>query len=172
MTTRWERDQTARGIHAALAAHAKRIGELEADLAGARYRVGEFEKRVELLEAQRHPAAIRALFEALDKLEKWRAKVEPMLLTLEREDPVPGDEPRRVPLSRAASRLGVSRDHVLRLARRGLLDLADLREDGAPQALWTVSLERVEALLETRRARPARLADPNRPAAGRHRADA
>lgn len=74
--------------------------------------------------------------------------------------PRPRESP-RVSLARAGRMLGVSRDHALSLGRRGLLDLADMREEGARKPLWTVSLERVEALLAARSSRPACPAEPN-----------
>src|SRR5262245_21396208 len=84
--------------------------------------------RVEVLESRN-----RWLEAHLEHLERRVAALERDLGGAPRPRPelVP-----RVPLARAAVLLGTSRKHALRLAAEGLLEAADVRQPGAPQAAW------------------------------------
>src|SRR5262249_52931334 len=138
---------------------------LEAALAALHARVAAIEE-----ESANRARGLRECWGALSAIEQRLGALNRRIARLER-DRARDREPRRLPLSRAAVKLGVSRDHALKLARRLDLGLVDLREPGAPQALWTVDVARLDALLEARRARAACLPDPADPKNGHPRAD-
>src|SRR5262245_52750571 len=146
--TRWSLDAELRTLRAALVAQGKRIAKLEQERLG-----------------------LRELWAGLTQLEERIARLDRRVGRLASEIARHRASGRRLPLSRAAQRLGVSRDHALRLARRHDLDLVDLREKGAAQALWTVDQTRLEDLLEARRTRPADIADPTGAVNGHPRSD-
>ena len=148
MPTRWQREQD----HAALVA-AHRAAR--AELTSIKQEFAEF-VRAQTAAWSAAERAFRAQEQRIAALERALARGRRV-------------EPHRVPIASAARQLGVSRDHALRLARRDeLLDLLDMREPGAAQALYTVAGARIDELLEEARAtRTACLADPDRAKDGR-----
>ena len=71
----------------------------------------------------------------------------------------------RIPIAVAARKIGVSREHVLKLGQDGVLDVFDARRPGAKRGVWTVTTASVESFLAVQhrdpradRARGARLA--------------
>ena len=119
---------------------------------------------------QRVLAGLRALWSALERTDAKQDEIEARLATLERQAAAP--DAQRVPLARAARMLGVSRQHAQRLAAAGVLDAADVREPEAARAVWTVSLESLERLLEERCGeRLGPLGQPNPPKTGHQLGD-
>lgn len=127
-------------------------------------------------------AAIRTLLDAVEQLERAEARRDRAVEALQQEVDAlrrqlaeAGASAGRVPLEKAAQLLGCGPDHALRLAKQGLLDLADMRRRGAPKARWTIGEKSLSTLIATRRAVAAGAADaaPKTPSArsgrGEHR---
>lgn len=91
-----------------------------------------------------------------DRARAWRElwDVRRRLAVLEAQAQGRGTE--HVPLAEGACRLGVTRQHALRLGQGGALELRDERKPGARRPRWAVSAESVERLLARRRDVPSK----------------
>lgn len=125
MTNRWRRDQELVGLRRSIAVFAKRIAELERQVA----------KSEELAEAR---AAVAGAVLAVGE------KVERRLAALEALRPAPPRAVRRVPAAAAARRLGVSPATVRRRIADGTLD--GIVVEAAGRKRWAVGEEALERL--------------------------
>lgn len=143
---RWQRDQARRAIHAALAAHSKRIAAGEARFTAV-------------------DRGLRAIWGAITKIETRQTDLDHRLTAPERKVTHARDL-RRVPAVTAALRLGVGPATIRRRIADGTLDGLAIRSGGRRR--WTVTLASLEAL---ERGAPGAPGAENRAAAGRRAPD-